>query len=91
MLVKRIETIEVSTMPHTKDMLQDKIYLSEGTWLASHLCLNECGEEIYTPFLRGGYHYHTDDDKNVTIHDELYCEKCHTRYTLRNGYAIAQA
>ena len=91
MLIKRIETVEVNAVPLLEDMEQDKIYLSESTWKATHLCPNECGEEIYTPFVRGGYHYHTDDENNVTIHDELYCEKCHTRYTLKKGYAIAQA
>ena len=91
MMIKRIETVEVKSVPYIEDMEQDKIYLSESTWKATHLCPTGCGEEIYTPFVRGGYHYHTDEENNVSIHDELYCEKCHTRYILKNGYAIAHA
>ena len=87
-MVTTFNTEYVDTLPLRKQMVENTIYLSEKSWISTHLCANGCGEEIMTPHIRGGYHYYTDEQDRVTYSEEIHCDKCKSRYNINKGYAI---
>ena len=71
-------------------MEEDTLYLSERSWNATHLDFMGNGEEIMTPFIRGGFHYNLDDNNEVSILPAITTSQDDT-YVIKNGYAYCAA
>ena len=87
-MVKKISTVLVDTLPLREDMVEDTVYVSESTLNATHLDFLGSGEEIMTPFVRGGYYYDLGKDNEISILPEIFTES-NQSYTIKKGYAVA--
>jgi len=87
-MIKEYKTHYVDSLPKRENMKVNTIYVSEKTWMSSHLCACGCGEEVITPFIRGGWNYYIDDNDSITISPSIVCESCSTSYKIHKGYAI---
>ena len=87
-MIKKIKTELVNTLPYKEEMEEDTIYISERSWNATHLDFKGSGEEIMTPFLRGGFGYNLDDDNEITIFPEIVTSQNEV-YLIKNGYAYS--
>ncbi|PAT02286.1 hypothetical protein CI105_02785 [Candidatus Izimaplasma bacterium ZiA1] len=87
-MIVEFKTELINTLPRRREMRENIVYLSEKTMQSTHLCPTGCGEEIYTPLIRGGHRYILNERGLVTLSPSLFCDKCQTNYSLKNGYAI---
>lgn len=87
-MLKKIKTEFVDSLPYKEDMEEGTLYLSEKSWNATHLDFKGSGEEIMTPFIRGGFNYNLNDDKEITIYPEITNSQDEVYY-IKNGYAYS--
>lgn len=87
-MIKKFETVHVNSLPIRSEMEENQIYISEKTWQSSHLCACGCGEEVLTPLLRGGWHYYTNEENDVTLSPSITNQVCDSTYSINQGYAI---
>ena len=84
----KLETVLVEELPYKKDMEVGYIYVSQRSWISTHLNPFDPEEEIITPHVRGGFRYHLDDKNDITITPTIYPENSDISYQITSGYAI---
>lgn len=78
----------VDSLPTRETMEEGVLYLSEKTWMSSHLCACGCQEEIITPHVRGGWRYQVSDKEEITLSPAITNDICDSTYQIQKGYAI---
>ncbi len=87
-MIKKFEIEYVETLPLRDNMKENIIYLSEKTWNSSHLCACGCGEEVITPFVRGGWRYQVNSSDEITLSPAITNDICNSTYKIQQNYAI---
>lgn len=86
-MISKLETKFVDTLPLKEDMVEGVFYLSERTWSSTHLNPFNPDEEVITPHVRGGYRYHINKNKDISITPDIITDSNIT-YRITQGYAI---
>ena len=87
-MIMKLNTVLVDELPYKKDMEVGNIYVSEKSWISTHLNPFHPEEEVITPHVRGGFRYHLNDQNDITITPNIHSKKSDISYQITSGYAI---